>query len=77
MYTYEAIIIPIRTYDFEKKRKGVLQLNDTIIQIERQGINKSLFSVEIQKYHTGQNKYLGLVPIGKDTLPFQVSFFVK
>ncbi len=74
---FEAEIIPVRTYKNEEQKRAVISLKDSIWTIERSGINMGSYFFETEAYSRGLNKVEGLVTIGKDTLPYQFTFFVE
>lgn len=75
--TLEVQLVPVKTYAHEKSSKAVVNISDSTWNVQRTGINKATYILETKYYKKGANQIQGLVPVGKDTLPFSIEFYVK
>lgn len=75
--TFEAILIPIRTYEYEIDQKTAISIADSTWSIERPSYDNGLYVLQSNHYKKGKNEVYGVMPIGKDTLQFVFDFMVN
>lgn len=75
--TFEAILIPVRTYDNDVNQRVAVSIADSTWLIERPSYDNTLYLLKSSHYNRGRNEVNGIMPIGKDTLPFFFDFTVK
>lgn len=75
--SFEAILIPVRTYDNEVNQRVAVSIADSTWLIERPSYDNTLYLLKSSHYNRGKNEVNGIMPVGKDTLPFVFDFTVK
>ncbi len=74
---FQAEIIPVKTFNYEKSNIAVVSIADSILKLERRGINKASYGLETSHYKKGLNIAEGIVTVGNDTVSISFSFYVK
>ena len=74
---FEAMILPIRTYEFQKQLSVTVEVGESEVIIQPESPTELFYMFRTREYTRGANEYIAYIPFGKDTVQFPVNFYVK